>query len=173
MGIGNRLMMDDGIGPALIEALQDQPTEEATEADKVQVFRYVIGETDVHYCMEQFREGEPFLLLDATHFGVAPGTVTLIPFAELLDKGREAPFGQAYFSGHEETVVGKLIRKEGACQPDFRHSFLLGIEVFTVDYGIGLSPPLQEQFAQILSAVKHLLNDDNNLLPMIDDHTRS
>lgn len=153
MGVGNRLMMDDGIGLVLTEELKNERIEA-----KGLAFRFVVGETDVYYCMEQFQEGEPFLLLDATHFGIDPGTVTWISFADLLSKSKEEPFAQAYFSCHEETVAGKLIREEGCFQPDLQRSFLVGIEAFTVDYGIGLSRSMQAEFPRILEEVEGIMS---------------
>ena len=48
LGIGNRLMMDDGIGVLVVEELKKRNTNP--------YIRYIIGETDTYFCMNQMEE---------------------------------------------------------------------------------------------------------------------
>ena len=57
MGIGNRLMMDDGIGIYLVEEL--------AKLDEQSNIDYLVGESDVDYCLNQIEELTPVIILDA------------------------------------------------------------------------------------------------------------
>ena len=77
LGIGNRLMMDDGIGIYVVEELSKR----ACVANS----QYVIGESDIDYCLAQM-EGTTFVIIvDAVYSGKAPGELTVYPLEHLLD----------------------------------------------------------------------------------------
>lgn len=73
LGIGNRLMMDDGIGVLLVERLQKQ---------KWQVdIKFAVGETDIDYCMdiclEAAKEKALIVVIDAVILGRTPGELSI------------------------------------------------------------------------------------------------
>jgi hydrogenase maturation protease len=76
MGIGNRLMQDDGIGIYIVEKLRERDT-----TDNI---RYVIGETDIDYCLDAIKEADFVVIVDAVKTGESPGNVTVVPLEKAV-----------------------------------------------------------------------------------------
>lgn len=133
LGIGNRLMMDDGVGVLVVEALAARRPVEAI---------YAVGETDVDYCLDLALLAPYLILVDAAATGRAPGTVTTFPLGEVTAMG-------AGLSLHHVHLLDLLHqhqpRKRGA---------LIGIEPYRVDFHWGLSGELAERWDQILTGVE-------------------
>jgi len=76
MGIGNVLMQDDGIGVYLAEELMVENNDER--------IRFVIGETDVDFCLSEAEEGEFLIILDAVQLGSKKGSIYEMPLSEMV-----------------------------------------------------------------------------------------
>lgn len=139
IGIGNILLSDDGIGVRVIEELRNEKT---IEAD----MKFIIGETDIYYCIDNVAQGDFLIIIDSTIFGKEPGTVTVIPFEE-CDK---------YIGGvtteHGDSLIKVLRREcstvEGVC---------IGIEADTIAFSTELSKTLKSKLEDILEEVKKVI----------------
>ena len=133
LGIGNRLMGDDGIGNYVVEELNRQ--------NVFPGFRMVAGETDPDYCMDELRDACRVIVIDAAHMGAAPCTVAAIPLRDALS---ELPLS---FSAHHLDLLQYLRqyhREEG---------ILIAIEACSVEWRLGLSPEMEKHFRSIVADV--------------------
>jgi len=135
IGIGNRIMTDDAIGVMIAESL-----EEALENLGVEV---IIGETDVEYCLSFIDDGDFLFIIDATLYGLEPGTLTV------QEINKEKIYAKEEYSQHQISLV-KLI---GICNVKNISGYILGIEVLEVDFGIELSNIIKARFDDIKSKV--------------------
>lgn len=135
IGIGSRLMRDDGIGSSLAEALQSGFHEQNVEV--------VAAETDFAFGLETIQEHDYVVLLDAVQSGRPPGNIAVYPLkaAAALQKN--------CFSQHEPSLVSLITQKFEDIQ-----GCLIGIEAAEIGLGFGLSLPLREKYAGILAHVK-------------------
>lgn len=139
LGMGNRLMGDDGIGNYVVEELKRQ--------NAFPGLRMSAGETDVDYCMDELRDSCRVILIDAAHMGAAPCSVAVIPLGDVL---RELPLS---FSAHHLDLLQYLRqyhREEG---------ILIAIEACSVEWRFGLSREMEKRFPGIVAEVTlHLKN---------------
>ena len=135
IGIGNRIMGDDAIGVMLAEDLK-----ESLEKLGIEV---IIGETDVDYCLSFVEEEDFLFIIDATLYGLEPGTLTI----EEIKK--EKLYSKEEYSQHQISLV-KLI---SICDIRNVSGYILGIEVVDVDFGIELSPVINDKFNDIKNKV--------------------
>lgn len=135
IGIGSRIMMDDAIGIYLVEDMIRKGVHPEVT--------YVIGETDVDYCIEEVLDYEHVIAIDAYISGKQPGEITVIPLIE-LDNEKE---GRVY-SIHGLHLLSQLRNKNQS-----RNVKLIGIEPYEINYGFTLSDPLQKHYPLILSKV--------------------
>jgi hydrogenase maturation protease len=145
LGIGNRLMMDDGIGVYVVEELARQGFPNQTWKN-VSV-RYEVGETDVDYCLDAIQDAAFLIVVDAVVSGKKPGTVSVVPIDKLTSM---APG----FSIHDLHVLqmiqlNRIQRKE---KP--REGAIICIEPFKMDYHFGLSQVIAQQFSSIVNTVR-------------------
>jgi hydrogenase maturation protease len=143
LGIGNRLLRDDGIGIYVVEKLREQ--------DTTDTIRYVIGETDIDYCLDEIKEAEFIVVVDADKTGESPGNVTVIPLDKVISAATPG------LSCHNLHLFDMIVyfNKE-------LNGILVGIAVFEISYGIGLSQILNDQFADIFSKVQSIIRSLNS-----------
>jgi len=135
IGIGSRLMRDDGIGPRIADALLQDASSPRREV--------LAAETDFGCAMDLLRPGDHVVLIDAVQSGAAPGSVRVFPFRQ----GREGPL----FSQHEACMWHQALRNQGA------DCLLIGVEAADVSVGLTLSPALSALFPKICKDVTELL----------------
>lgn len=143
-GIGNRIMGDDGIGVLITEALLKEQASLMVLQDQPE---YIVGETDVDYCLDKIDGEDNIVLIDAVLSGREAGTITLFSADEFLDEG----YGP--ISLHECHLV-KEIQRVYAMTPT-----VIGIEIDPrhIQYCRGLSPTLNAHSDKIIGQVKALL----------------
>ncbi len=139
LGIGSRLMRDDGIGPALADALQREPCPGS--------WHICAAETDIGYAVDLRRMGDAIVLLDAVQTGNAPGTVHLV---ELETQG--LPKGPA--AALHDPCAWRMVFQE-----PHAGGWLLGVEASDIGPGIGLSDTLSDAFLGIYQRVKAQLEE--------------
>lgn len=138
LGIGNRLMTDDGIGVYV--------TEELRRGNTNPHIRYIIGETDIYFCLSQMEEALPVVIVDAAYLGKEPGSVSTIPL-ELGFKNSANPI--SVHDSHLLCELGSAGRKiEG---------ILISIEPYEVNYGPSLSSVIKLKFTDICKETKALI----------------
>ncbi len=138
LGIGSRLMMDDGIGVHVVEKLKSQNNNPNID--------YIAGETDIDYCLDVIQGARFIVIIDAASTGRKPGDVTVFPLDELT---REFNPG---FSAHGLHLI------------DLVHYFhrdlkgiLIGVEPAEIDCHPGLSDVLSARFPGIVNTVENIL----------------
>jgi hydrogenase maturation protease len=133
IGIGCRLMRDDGIGPVLANALGDELDKEGVRA--------IAAETDVAFGLAAIRPTDAVILLDAVLTGGRPGDV----FLYVLD---DVQMERDAFSLHNVSLIS-VLKEEQRCA----YACLIGIEAACIEPGYGLSPPLADEFGPIAESV--------------------
>lgn len=134
LGIGNQLMMDDGVGIYLVDEL--------SKLDNSGKPYYIIGETDIEYCLDQIETATFIIVLDAVYSGKNPGEITVYPLAEINEHQT------LNISAHNLHLFQVLYQ-----QKDIK-GFLIGVEPYEVTFHKGLSNCLQRQWKRILRKVK-------------------
>jgi hydrogenase maturation protease len=136
LGIGNRLMMDDGIGLYVVEALQEQQLDER--------IKLILGETDIDYCLHVIEDTDVLIIVDAMVSGNTAGEVALFPLEtfKALDPG---------ITAHNL----HLFQMIPIVYPHVR-AYIIGIEADKVDFGLGLSEELDKSFHHIVKKVNSL-----------------
>ncbi len=138
LGIGNRLMMDDGIGVYIVEELRKRKTGNDT--------CYVSGETDASFCMQQIREASSVIIIDAAYLGNEPGSIYTIHIKQAL----QGPLNM--FSMHELDLF-RQIKIEGK---DVEGIFI-GVEPKEITFGMQLSDVLQNKLENITDKIEMVI----------------
>ena len=138
LGIGNRLMMDDGIGIYVVEELSKR----ACAANS----QYAIGESDIDYCLEQIEGATFVIIVDAIYSGKAPGDVTVYPLEHLLEHPT------LNISPHNMHLFQVLY-----LQRDTMKGFLIGVEPSEIKFHLGLSQSIQQRWHQIIHKVNRTI----------------
>lgn len=136
VGIGSRIMMDDAIGICLVEDLRKLGTNP--------YIRYLIGETDVDYCIGEILDYDYVIIIDAFLSGNQPGFITVVPLNELKYKNEDS-----FYSMHGLHLLN-IIR----CAKQFPDGIFIGIEPYEINYGFTLSDLLQSIYSHILLGVQ-------------------
>lgn len=135
LGIGSRLMMDDGVGVYVVETLAKQCVDDPWVA-------YEVGETDVEYCLDLMQRADYLIVIDATKLGKPPGEWSTFQLREHMSRRP----GISQHNLHFLEVMQQMDRgKKGV---------IIGIEPFQVDFHWGLSKELSEHFDRIVREVK-------------------
>ncbi len=140
LGIGNRLMTDDGIGIHIVEELQKTNTN-----TKIQ---YVVGETDVYFCLNQIENSLMTIIIDAVYLNEEPGSISIVS----LEKVSENP---VYPISVHDTHLLDLVKKFGQNVK----GLLIGIEPNEIGFGTSLSSVLESKFMEIISDVNCIIED--------------
>lgn len=134
IGIGNRIMGDDGIGIRVVEEL-------APWLQDIDI-GVILGETDIDYALSKIEDGDFLFIVDATYFNVKPGTVTFTPINKFINLHHQA------YSQHQPSLV-HLLKTYGKTV----EGFIIGIEVDEIDFGLELSSILETRFPHICEKV--------------------
>lgn len=138
LGIGNRMMGDDGIGVHVAEALG--------QSKNLENVRLAVGETDTEFCLNLLEDADELILLDGANLGEEPGTVKTFPLNEVLLQRRSA------LSFHDFDLIHAMnqenIRKDG---------ILITIEICSLSFSMELSPLLRERFSEIVREVEEII----------------
>lgn len=136
VGIGSRIMMDDAIGIYLVEDLRQLSTNSN--------ITYILGETDVDYCIEEVLDFDYVIVIDAFLSEKQPGEITVIKLKEI-----ETEYSGFCYSMHGVHLLDIL-----RCAKHFPDGILIGIEPYEINYGFKLSDLLQSRYSRILGEVQ-------------------
>lgn len=128
-------MMDDGIGVYIVEGLAAR--------DKVKMNRYIIGETDLDYCISMLEDDDYIILIDAVVLGKEPGRISINPLEEVT-----YPEHLVYSHDYHLLNLIKLYEFKG---------ILVGIEPLLIEYNFSLSTTLSESFNEILITIENII----------------
>lgn len=134
LGIGNRLMMDDGIGIYLVEQLD--------KLNRTPHISFVIGESDINYCIEQITEATFVIVVDAVFSGNKPGELTVYRLADLHEDQT------LDISPHSFHLFQLLYQQKESIK-----GYLIGVEPYEIRFHIGLSRTLKGKWNTTLQSV--------------------
>jgi hydrogenase maturation protease len=136
-GLGNSILMDDGIGVHAALALRDLPGVCAAE----------VG-TAVLDALHLFEWADKILAIDAMEGGDEPGTIYLC--------GEQGVAGTDHqVSLHELGLKAALRFAAETIRADI---VMLGVEPHTIDYGLELTPQLQGALPRVLSVARQVIS---------------
>lgn len=138
LGIGNKLMMDDGIGAYIVEELKKHNMQEN--------LNFVIGETDIDYCLDEIAKADYAAIIDAVKAGKNPGDITVL---SLNDSVNKTNLGLSLHNLHFFHMI-KYLNKN-------LKGIIIGIEPYEINYGFGLSSSLENMLPQILKKIDIVL----------------
>ncbi|PKR76655.1 hydrogenase maturation protease [Halalkalibacillus sediminis] len=139
VGIGNKLMMDDGVGIYVVEELAEK-----NEDSQVQ---YMIGESDVDYCLSKIQGATKVIIVDAVYNNKRVGEVSVIPIKELSEQK------SLDISPHNTHLFHALYQHE------LISGYLLAVEPFSIQFQIGLSNELKKLWTQIQTDVENKITE--------------
>jgi len=140
LGIGNRLMGDDGIGNCVVEEL--------IRRNALPGLRLIVGETDTDYCLDELEDADNVILIDASSQGRESCSVTMLSLKDIL---RELPF--SHYPHHFDLLHAM---KQQNYKGD---GILLTVEACSIQYHFGLSSQMEKQFSGIVDEIyKNIVN---------------
>lgn len=149
LGVGNILMMDEGIGVhAVHELIKDK---KRWPEDRLELIDGGTFTQDIFYLFTEF---ERILVLDIVKAGNPPGTIYRLEEQDLRQNQKQT------LSLHDIDLLDSLTMAELASG---RKAALqvLGIEPEKIDWGMALTPTLEKKFPHYVALVKkevdHLL----------------
>ena len=142
LGVGNSFRRDDGIGPAVIQALQN--------ASKLQSVDLLDGGTDGFSLLECIKEYDETLVVDAVDMGLAAGEIRMFSPAEAkltiqADALSTHGFGMAEVIALMETLG---IETE---------LHILGVQVKDISFGEEMSLEVSEKIPEIIERVEEFV----------------
>ena len=147
LGIGNMLLGDDGVGPALLEQLVDAAARWSGRVG------FLDGGTQSLALLVQFSGRQVVIIVDALETGAPPGTVHRMTLNEL----RELSLGRAR-SAHEGNARELLAAAELLGElPD--RLLVVDVEPESITTGFGLSNHVQEALSAASDQVSCLLSE--------------
>jgi len=139
LGIGNRLMMDDGLGVRIVESLQHDTA--------LSGIRCVVGETDIDYSLHAMDGADELIIVDAVSTGRSAGELAIFS----LEKYNHSNVGISAHNLH-------LLHMIPHVYPDL-HVKIIGIEAERIDFGLELSQVMQEKLSEITRNVRAVITD--------------
>ncbi|TAH70159.1 MAG: hydrogenase maturation protease [Anaerolineaceae bacterium] len=140
IGIGNRLMMDDGIAIAVLESIRDNLKKIGWEV--------IIGETDLLFSFNQIKEDDFVIILDATYSGGLAGSVSYCKLEEAITS-----YGAMNYQ-HDMSIFD-LMR----LYSKYVRGYFIGIEIAEVGFQCELSDTLKKMFEDICLYVENLIKE--------------
>lgn len=135
LGIGNRLMGDDAIGVRLAESLGQRNSDRNV--------RYIAGETDVDYCLNELENADLCIIIDASSSAADLCSVGVTDLKEIF--ARKRPMA----SFHDFDLIHAMKRESM-----MKDGLLITVEICSVELSEDLSPPLRERFDEIAEEIE-------------------
>ena len=138
IGLGNLLLMDDGVGVHAIKQLEKQ-----VDGGEISAGNLVIAEvgTSALYSIGLFEEADVVIAIDAVKAGGKPGDIYVFDSSD-------AQVSHQNVSLHDLGIMGIL-----RLLPEEKHPrvIVLGVEPACIDYGMELSGEIQEVLPRVVS----------------------
>ena len=134
LGIGNALLKDEGIGIHLIRSLKDLPGLESVDL--------VDGGTSPE-AVDLVRDADRLIVIDAAYGGGEPGSIYCLTPEQIKS--------QKPSSVHEFNVLNMLWNL--CIMGENPNITIIGIEPKEIDWGLDLSPELEERLPRITEFV--------------------
>ena len=140
LGIGNRIMGDDGIGVRVVEALASDHVSEDID--------FIAGETDVDFCLSQLSAADYCFIIDGSMLGKKPCAVDHFPLHDIYQQTRSV------YSFHDFDLIHAM-----KAERILKDGLLITVEVCNIGFSLNLSPQMTEQFPGIVRSVKEIIDD--------------
>ena len=137
-GLGNLLLMDDGVGIHAVMELQKAPPDGAVVAE--------VG-TAVLSALHLIEWADKILAIDAMQAGGAPGTIYAFGTDDVERGGIQA-------SLHELNLLAALNFLKNKAKPEI---VILGVEPGKIDYGLELTPAVAAALPKLHKAVHDMV----------------
>jgi len=134
-GLGNLILMDDGVGVHAIQELQKNPPAGAVVAE--------VG-TQVLGALHLLEWADKILAIDAMQAGEAPGTVYAFGTDDVDQGGIQA-------SLHELNLLAALNFLQDKAKPEI---VIFGVEPEKIDFGLELTPAVAAALPALTAAVR-------------------
>jgi hydrogenase maturation protease len=138
-GLGNLLLMDDGVGVHAVKELQKAPPDGAVVAE--------VG-TAVLNALHLLEWADKILALDAMQAGGIPGTLYAFGVDDVDRGGMQA-------SLHELNLLAALGFLQNKGKPEI---VIFGVEPEKIDYGLELTPAVAAALPELTAAVRKQVN---------------
>jgi hydrogenase maturation protease len=145
LGLGNTLLCDDGVGPALLGHLTN-----STHNWDGQV-EFVDGGTQGLALLGRLSGRKALIIVDAVKTGAPPGTVHRMTLAELRN------VNPGHVSSAHEGNAGELLAAAQLLDELPARLFVVGVEPRKIATGLGLSAPVQRALSEASKEVNELL----------------
>lgn len=139
VGIGNLLLMDEGIGVHVVRRLEEAGLPPGVEA--------IDGGTNSYDLVDIFCQADDIIIVDALKGGHTPGTIYRAPLSELGLKPEENGVSLHQMHFIEAMNMVNLM----GCHP---RAVVFGVEPHTIDWGLDLSPQVEEKMPRVLELVR-------------------
>jgi len=147
LGLGNILLSDDGVGPAVLHQMADDQRRWLGEVE------FLDGGTQGLALLGHVSGRRAVVIVDAVQKGEAPGTVYRLTLPQLRSVSTERAS-----SGHESNA-GELLAAAALLNELPDQLFLVGVEPETIVTGLGLSPAVEKALPAASDQVACLLNE--------------
>lgn len=142
IGIGNEVMGDDGIAIKVLKEIRNK----IEKLDKN--IEVVIGETDFIYCLNKTNDDDFVIIVDSTYFDLDPGSVNLFSFEQACK------YLNSSDSQHQISLVNTI-----KTYHENISGYIIGIEVFSLDFSLNLSDVLISRFSEICNKVYKIIKN--------------
>ena len=149
LGLGNTLLGDDGLGPALIEQMSQEQDEDRL-SDRIE---FLDGGTQGLALLGHLSGREAIIIVDALATGAPPGTTTILNVSEVFQMGANRADTSHEGNAGELLAVAKVLDE----LPD--RVFVVGVEPQNVAIGYGLSEPVRKALPIAANRVTALLTE--------------
>ncbi|BAK97912.1 hypothetical protein OBV_07140 [Oscillibacter valericigenes Sjm18-20] len=134
IGIGSRIMRDDGIGSRVVEAIEGRLRERDITP--------FIGETDLECCFDEIEPDDLVIIVDAMAQGQETGSVDVMLLSSALNDRSK------FRTQHEFSLLDLI-----ALHAPNTEGYFIGIQAAEIGFGFDLSKSLKERFEQICTDV--------------------
>lgn len=146
LGMGNLLLKDEGIGVHVVQALQDTPPPDNVELE-------VVDGGTLPDAPLSFEDVDKLIIVDAVQGEGEPGTIYRFRPEEIkLDD-------KVLTSLHQVSLLENLWLMERTGEKP-RNIVIIGVQPEDMDWGLELSPKLQERIPQIIKLVLEEVDSD-------------
>ena len=150
LGTGNLLLKDEGVGVHAVQRLAGSDIGHAN-------LNIIDGGTSPDILSLVDNDTEKLIIVDAVKAGGKPGTIYRFGFAD-LDFDSEMPI-----SLHDIGVLDSL-RMMALLDRQPKSTVIIGIEPKTIDYGLELSPEVEEKLPEVIKLVVKEIEETNTAM---------
>lgn len=134
IGIGSRIMRDDGIGSRVAEAIEGRLREHDIAS--------FVGETDLGCCFDEIQPDDLVMIIDAMTQGQEPGSMDVMRLSSAINDRSKLR------TQHEFSLLDLI-----ALHAPDTEGYFIGIQAAEIGFGFDLSESLKERFEQICTDV--------------------